>query len=166
MFFFLEFRNSRNFHVIFASAMKKDYTVYPAMIEDREAGIIWSYDNAQVTATFDETHPLVVPASKCDDASFCLWYISSVWQFNDALHTKYALLGEYNKWTAVSRQRFVSITTNTENTRTTVAVQGAASELVPVVVYHTTLETQTVNCQLSASGHANLIITPTTTTCS
>ena len=164
--FFFKFRTDCNFYVIFASAMKKDYTIYPAMIEDHDSGIIWSYDNAQVTATFDHTHPLDVSASKCNDASFCLWYVSPLWEFNDAAHTKYALLGEYNKWTVVSRQRFVSITTNTEKTQTTVVVQGVASEPVSIVVYHSTLHTQTVNCQLSAAGQANLIITPTTTTCS
>jgi hypothetical protein len=90
-----------------------------------------------------------------------------LWQFNDPIHTKYALLGESNKWTAVSRQRFLSITTNTEKTQTTVVVQGAASETVPVVVYHTTLGSVTVNCLIPATvGVANLVITPTNAVCS
>jgi hypothetical protein len=160
------FRNERTFHVIFASAMKRDYSVYPSMIEG-ESGIIWSYDNSQVTSTFDDTHPVEVTASKCNDLSICLWYVSPVWEFNDPLRTKYALLGELNKWTAVSRQRFLSITTNTEKTETTIIVQGAPSEVVPVVVYHSTLQTVTVNCPISAGqGQATLVITPTTTVCS
>ena len=146
--------------------MKRDYTVYPSMIEDPEPSIIWSYDNAQVTSTFDDTHPLEIPANKCNDASFCLWYVSPVWKFNDPASTSYALLGEYNKWTAISRQRFVSITTNTEKTQTTVVVRGVASELVSVVVYHSTLRTQTVNCQLSAAGQANLVISSKNIICS
>ncbi len=146
--------------------MKRDYTVYPSMIES-ESGIIWSYDNTQLISTFDDTHHLDVTASKCNDLSICVWYVSPLWQFNDAIHTKYALLGELNKWTAVSRQRFLSITTNTEKTQTTVVVQGAASETVPVVVYHGTLGSVTVNCPIPATnGVANLVITPTNAVCS
>ena len=146
--------------------MTRDYSVYPAMVES-ESGIVWSYDNAQVTATFDDTHPVEVTASKCNDKAICLWYVSSVWQFTDAIHTQYALLGEYNKWTAVSAQRFPSITTNTEKTQATILVQGAASETVSVVVYHSTLKITTVTCQMSASsGQANLVITPQNIVCS
>jgi hypothetical protein len=160
------FRNDRKFHVIFASAMKRDYPVYPSMIEG-ESGLIWSYDNVQVTSTFDDTHPLEVTASKCGDSAICLWYVSPVWQFNDAIRTKYALLGELNKWTAVSRQRFVSITTNTEKTLTTIVVQGAPSEVVSIVVYHSNVQTVIINCVISAtSGQANLVITPTNAVCS
>jgi hypothetical protein len=158
--------DERTFHVIFASAMKRDYLVYPSMIEG-ESGIIWSYDNSQVTSAFDDSHALQVTASNCNDLSICLWYVSPVWQFNDPVYTKYALLGELNKWTAVSRQRFLSITTNIEKTETTIIVQGAASEIVPVVVYHSTLQTVTVNCTMSAAqGQATIVITPTTTVCS
>ncbi len=152
--------------MIFASAMKRDYTVYPSMIES-ESGIIWSYDNTQVISTFDDTHHLDVTASKCNDLSICVWYVSPLWQFNDAINTKYALLGESNKWTAVSRQTFLSITTNTEKTQTTVVVQGADSETVPVVVYHATLGSVTVNCVIPATGGVvNLVITPTNAVCS
>ena len=94
------FRNDQAFHVIFASAMKRDYAVYPSMIES-ESGIIWSYDNAQMVSTFDDTHSLNVTAQKCNDLSICVWYVSPVWQFNDVVRTQYALLGELNKWTAV-----------------------------------------------------------------
>ncbi|CAF1692886.1 unnamed protein product, partial [Rotaria sp. Silwood1] len=90
--------NDRIFHIIFASAMKRDYTVYPSMIGS-ESGIIWSYDNAQITSIFDDTHPLEVSTSKCNDQSICLWYVSPLWQFNDPIRTKYALLGEWGKWT-------------------------------------------------------------------
>jgi hypothetical protein len=160
------FRNDQTFYVIFASAMKRDYSVYPSMIEG-ESGIIWSYDNAQVTSTFDDTHPVEVTASKCNDLSICLWYVSPVWEFNDPAQIKYALLGELNKWTAVSRQRFLSITTNTEKTETTIIVQGVASEIVTIAVYHSTLKSVTVNCPISAEkGQATLVITPTNAVCS
>jgi hypothetical protein len=81
--------------------------------------------------------------------------------------TKYALLGEWKKWTAVSRQRFLSITTNAENTETTIVVQVVMSEVVSVVVYHSTSQSAIVNCMISAeNGEANLVITPTNATCS
>ncbi len=160
------FRNEREFHVIFASAMKRDYSVYPSMIES-ESGIIWSYDNAQVISTFDDTHPVDVSPAKCNDSAICVWYVSPLWQFNDPVRTTYALLGEVNKWTAVSRQRFVSITTNTEKTQTTIVVAGVGSETVPVAVYHSNLQSVTVNCPISAeTGQANLVITPTNVVCS
>ncbi|CAF0939280.1 unnamed protein product [Adineta steineri] len=158
--------NDREFHIIFASAMKRDYVIYPSMIGG-ESGLIWSYDNAQMVSTFDDTHPLDVTAAKCDDLAICLWYVSPSWQFNDPVRTKYALLGELNKWTSVSQQRFSSITTNTEKTQTTITVQGAVSEIVSLVVFHTTLKTVNVNCTITAtSGQAKLIITPTNIACS
>ncbi|CAF3564069.1 unnamed protein product [Rotaria socialis] len=156
----------RTFHIIFASAMKRDYTIYPSMIGS-EGGIIWSYDNAQTTSTFDDTHPLDVLANKCDDLSICLWYVSPLWQFNGPMRTKYALLGEWGKWTAVSQQRFTSITTNKEKTQATITVQGVASEIVPVVIFHSVLHSVTVNCSISTlNGQANVVITPTNVVCS
>jgi hypothetical protein len=64
----------------------------------------------------DNIHPLTVSANKCNNSSFCLWYLSPLWNFSDSSNTTYALLGELNKWTAVSRQRFLSLTTNIERT--------------------------------------------------
>jgi hypothetical protein len=146
--------------------MKRDYTVYPSMIGS-EPGMIRSYDSAQMTSTFTDTSPLDVAASKCGNLSICLWYVSPLWQFNDPVRTKYALLGESGKWTAVSQQRFVSINTNTEKTQTTVTVQGVASEIVPVIVYHSTLLSVTVNCSISTeNGQAKLVITPKNVICS
>ena len=72
--------------------MKQDYSVYPSTIEG-EVGIVWLYDIAQVTSISDDTHPLDVTASKCNDSAICLWYVSPLWQFNDPIQTKYAILG-------------------------------------------------------------------------
>jgi hypothetical protein len=146
--------------------MKRDYTIYPSMIGS-QSGIIWSYDNAQMTTTFADTSPLDVSASKCGNLSVCLWYVSPLWQFNDPVQTKYALLGEWNKWTAVSQQRFLSISTNAEQTQATITVQGVASEIVPIVVYHSTLLSVTVNCSISSeNAQAKVVITPTAVVCS
>ena len=145
--------------------MKRDYTVYPSMI-GAESGVLWSYDNAQMTSLFDDTHPVEVVANKCGDLDICLWYVSPSWQFNDPIRTKYALLGELNKWTAVSQQRFVSISTNAQKTQATIVVQGAPSEIVPVAIYHSS-RTVTVNCTISTvNSQANLVINPTNVVCS
>ncbi len=146
--------------------MKRDYEIYPSMI-DGEPGIVWFYNNRTNISPLNDTYPLHVSADRCNDSSICLWYISPLWQFNDPNETKYALLGEWNKWTAISRQRFLSITTNTENTQTTITVQGVTSEIVSIVVYHSTLQSVTVNCTISAeNGQASLVITPTNAVCS
>jgi hypothetical protein len=158
--------NDRLFHIVFASAMKRDYVLYPSMIAS-ETGVLWSYDNFNVVFTFDDSHPLDVTASQCHDLAICLWYISPLWQFNDPVRTKYALLGEWNKWTAVSQQRFLSINTNAQKTQTTITLQGAAAEIVPVVIYHSKLRSVTVPCSISAAnGQATLVITPTNVMCS
>ena len=146
--------------------MERDYSIYPSMI-DGEPGIVWFYNNSMKLSPINDTFPLRVSAERCDAESLCVWYISPVWEFNDSNKTRYALLGEWDKWTAVSRQRFLSITTNAENTQTTIVVQGLSSEVVPVVVYHSTLQSITVNCSITAeNGQANLVITPTNTICS
>ncbi len=144
--------------------MQRDYLVYPSMV-GAQAGVIWSYNDESTLSTFDDIHPLTVSANKCNDSSFCLWYLSPLWTFADSNHTQYALLGELNKWTAVSRQRFISLTTNTERTQTTIILHGAFSEMVQLLVYHSKLASVRVTCSLS-SGQAQLIITPSTVTCS
>jgi hypothetical protein len=146
--------------------MKRDYAIYPSMIYS-QPGIFWFYNNITKISSFNDTSPLDVSATICNDLTVCVWYISPVWQFSDSMQTKYALLGEWNKWTAVSRQRFLSITTNTENTETIIVIQGVISETVSVAVHHSTLQSMMVHCSISAaSGQANLIITPTNVVCS
>lgn len=160
------FRDNQTFRIVFASAMKRDYDVYPSMI-DAQPAIVWFYDSIERTSVFNETNPLVVQASRCDSLSICVWYLSPLWQFSDAKETKYALLGEWKKWTAVSRQRFVSIRRNAENTATTVTIEGMKSEVVSIVVYHSNSEASIVSCRISATNaQANLLITPTNATCS
>ena len=115
--------------------MKRDYDVYPSMIEAQPA-IVWYYDSIERTSIFNDTTPLVVQASRCNSLSMCVWYLSLLWQFDDRNQTKYALLGEWKKWTAVSRQRFLSIRRNAENTATTVTIESVKLEVVSIVVYH------------------------------
>ncbi|CAF1070436.1 unnamed protein product, partial [Rotaria sp. Silwood1] len=83
------------------------------------------------------------------------------------IRTKYALLGEWGKWTSVSQQRFISITTNKEKTQATITLQGVASEIVPVVLFNSNLHSVTVNCSMSTeNGQANVVVTPTSVICS
>ena len=132
-----------------------------------EAGVIWPYTSSNNVSVFDDSHPLEVETKDCGDLAICLWYVSPLWQFNDPLRTKYALLGELSKWTAVSQQRFVSIQTNPEKTQTKILLQGATSELVPVLVYNANLGVRTVMCPISSvNGQATLTINPTNAVCS
>ena len=146
--------------------MKRDYVVFPSMIGG-ESGVTWFYDNPSVVSTFDDSHPISVTAASCNDLTICLWYTSPLWQFTDPLQTKYALLGEWNKWTAVSEQRFSAIVTNAQQTEATITIQGAPSEIVPLAVYHSALRTVLLDCPISTvNGRATLLITPIAVTCS
>lgn len=146
--------------------MKQDYDIYPSMI-DAQPGIVWFYNNTEKTSMFNHTHPLGVQSARCNDLSICVWYISPLWQFSDPMKTEYALLGEWNKWTAVSRQRFLSMQRNADNTETTIVIQGIVNEMVSVVVYHSTIRSSIVKCMISAqNGQTKLVITPTNATCS
>jgi hypothetical protein len=70
------------------------------------------------------------------------------------------------KWTAVSQQRLVSIVTNTENTQTTVTLQGGPSEAIQVAVYHPSLPSAIVDCRIfQSNGQAQLVISPSTVIC-
>ena len=145
--------------------MARDYSLTASLI-GAQSGVIWSYYNTSEWSLFDDQHPLDVSANMCDKGRFCVWYLSPLWQFNDANSTKYALLGEYDKWTAVSRQRISSIKTDAGKTQTTVSLEGDAGEVVNLSVYHAALNVVNVKCSLSSStGQGQLIITPSKVTC-
>jgi len=146
--------------------MKRDYSLNPSLV-NVQPGVIWSYENSSELKTFDNDHPLDISASKCDNSSFCLWYVSPVWQFNDANNTKYALLGESDKWTVVSRQRITSINTDATKTLTTISLEGSANEIVNLSVYHSAINIVNVKCAISSTTkQAQLIISPTRVSCS
>jgi hypothetical protein len=146
--------------------MKRDYLVYPSMIGG-QSGMIWSYDNSNLVSTFDDANPLNVSSNQCNNISICLWYVSPLQPLNDSFGTQYALLGEWNKWTAVSQQRFTSIVTDTKKNQATITVQGVSGETVPVVIFHSVLHSRTINCSISATnGEAHLVITAANAVCS
>ena len=146
--------------------MIRDYSLNPASI-DAQSGVIWPYQNASNVTPFDDQHPLDVSVKDCDNRTFCVWYLSPLWQFSDANSTKYALLGESDKWTVVSRQRITSIKTDAGKTQTTVSLQGAVGEVVNLSIYHGVLNVVNVKCVLSSStGEGQLVISPSNVTCS
>lgn len=132
-----------------------------------EPGVVWFYDNTTEVKTFSDGSPLNVLANQCGNVSVCLWYVSPVIGLSETSNEQYALLGEWNKWTAVSQQRFTSIETDRRNSRAVITVQGVADEVVPVVVYHSTLLSVIVNCHISTmNGQAQLVITTNNVVCS
>jgi hypothetical protein len=146
--------------------MKQDYGVSPLMI-GAKSGFIWSYDDAKDVRIFSEAIPLIVSADQCHNLTICLWYVSPLISLNDSAGTQYALLGEWNKWTAVSQQRFTSIVTDTTKNEAMITVEGALGETIPVVVFHSVLQSITVNCVIAAdNGEAQLVITPSNVVCS
>lgn len=53
---------------------------------------------------------------------------------------------------------------NTENTNTTIIIQGA-SETVDIGIYHPAFPTVIISCGLDDSGQAQLILTPSSVVC-
>ena len=138
--------------------MKKDYFIYPSMIK-AQSGIVWPYQNATNVFLFDDAHPLHIPSEKCHSSSFCLWYISPWWQFNDAHHTQYALMGELSKWTPVSRQRIHSIVIDVDQSQTAITIDGPPGDIVTMTVHHSGFGTRSIPCYVSPpTGQALMVI--------
>jgi hypothetical protein len=158
--------NNEIFSIIFASSMRRNYSLIPSMIGS-PSGLIWSFSNPYELFTFDENHSLLISNEKCNDTTYCLWYSSPLWQFNDSLSTRYSFMGEMNKWTFVSQQRFSSLTRNSANTQMTILIEGVSNELVDILVYHSKFESIIhLVCNLSRdTGQAQLIINSTDVIC-
>jgi hypothetical protein len=146
--------------------MKRNYTIYPAMIGG-QSGVMWQYNNSDVVTTFDDSIGLNVSADICHNTTLCLWYISPLQSLYDSSGVQYALLGELNKWTAVSQQRFTSIVTDTQKHEASVTIQGVSGETVTVAVFHSVLHSVAINCSISAANsQAHLVVTTSNIMCS
>ncbi|CAF4557909.1 unnamed protein product [Rotaria socialis] len=158
--------NNEIFSFIFASSMKRNYSIVPSMIRSSN-GILWSFDNPYKINYFDENHSLEISNKICNLTSFCLWYSSPIWSFNDSSSTKYSFMGEINKWTFISQQRFSSLHTNVDNTQMTIIVQGVVNEIVDILVYHSKFQSIIhVNCHFYIDHLiAQLIINSTNVIC-
>jgi hypothetical protein len=140
--------------------MKRDYLVYPSMI-GAQSEIIYSYDNFQEPVIFDDSNPLNVSAQQCDNLTTCLWYVSPIWQLNDTDSMPYALIGEFGRWTGVSKQRITSIVRDTEKNQVTVTVQGLLNEHVTLVFSVLNRILEYVSCFTSATnGQVRFIVIP------
>lgn len=129
-----------------------------------KAGVIWSYNDADVFDTFSEVNTLDVSYNDCGGQSICVWYVSPLKHLNDPDETLYAVLGEWNKWTAISRQRITEI--KPVNTTVVVSLQGVPNEIVQMHLFHIKLTSVMVNCQMSAdTGTSQITITTTNITC-
>ena len=145
--------------------MKRDYVVSPSMI-GAKPGVIWSYDNSSVLSTFNDSHPLNVSAKKCNDLSICLWYVSPLIELGQSTKIYYALLGEPNKWTAVSQQRILAISSQETSNISLITVQGIPNEIVPFNFFHSTLLSITVQCRMSSdAGQARIIVAVSNVRC-
>jgi hypothetical protein len=90
--------------------MKRDYWVYPSMI-GAKPGVIWGPDKYQRPKRFDDSEPLRVSATKCDNTTICVWYVSPLWHFNDPDKFVYALLGDLTSGTT-RQAHFVLVPNN------------------------------------------------------
>ena len=96
--------------------------------------------------------------AQCSKSDFQYWVIPPFFPFG------YTLLGELNKITPVSEQRFSDITVN-DNT-TMVNVNGVPTEKVPITVYdNNAKKTHVIECTISESG-TNLLVISNVMECS
>ena len=93
----------------------------------------------------------VLNIAQCGKSDFQYWVIPPF------LPVGYTLLGELNKITPVSEQRFSDITVGDDTV--TVKVNGVPTEEVPITVYdNSAKKTQVIECTISESGTNMLVI--------
>ena len=89
--------------------------------------------------------------AQCDKTDFQYWVIPPFLPFG------YTLLGELNKITPVSEQRFSDIIISDDIVK--VKVNGVPTEKVPITVYdNSAKKTQVIECTISDSGTNVLIL--------
>ncbi|CAF1132035.1 unnamed protein product, partial [Didymodactylos carnosus] len=162
------------FYILFASNMKSNYDIYP-----QDLGIsvpylslsyvAWSWNNPFELIKFNSNNSLSITKNACgtnDQNSFCLWYISPVFQFSQPSVSSYSLLGELNKWVPVSKQRFESLEVPKSNDRITFNVRGSSLEYTQFLVYSESLGGVIIlPCQLSSDGNGQIVITTQSAIC-
>ena len=88
--------------------------------------------------------------TQCGKSDFQYWVIPPLFPIG------YTLLGELNKITPVSEQRFSDITISDDTV--TVKVNGVPTEKVPITVYdNSAKKTHVIECTISESG-TNLLV--------
>ena len=158
------FSDGQTFYMIVASAMKKSYMIYPSMLKMR-SGAIWYPLTSGSVEVFDESNPLKIYADACPRSVVCIWYISPMWQFDSDPNSGVALIGDFDKWTAVSRQRFTSIIIDDKQSQATVTYQGVSNERVSIFIFHSYGAMVVKACFVGQNGTGWAIITSTIVTC-
>ncbi|CAF1174900.1 unnamed protein product [Didymodactylos carnosus] len=165
---------SDKFYILFASNMKSNYDIYPTDLglsasTDINDYVAYSWSNPFELVKFSSNNSLSITTKQCgtnDINSFCLWYISPLWQFSQPSKSIYALLGEFNKWVPVSKQRFQSLSISQSNNRTAIDVKGSSLEYTQFLIYSQALGgVITLPCQLSSHGYGQIVITTQSAVC-
>lgn len=132
-----------------------------------KSGALWSKTGSHDTTVFDQSHPLYIHADTCSQSNVCVWYISLIWQFNSQPNSAVALMGDFDKWTPVSRQRFTSITIDPAENQARVTYQDVANEEVYLMTYYLYPfgSMGGRSCFVNENGTGWAVITPTITTC-
>lgn len=142
--------------------MKQDYIIYPSML-GIESGAIWDRTGSHDVSIIDESHPIHISTDTCSGSSICVWYISPLWQLNGQPNSGVALLGEFDKWTPVSPQRFTSFTIDQTENQVRITYQGMPYAEIDVTYYQGTIAGRA--CLLDANGTGWFNLTLGMTTC-
>ena len=146
--------------------MQRDYSLTPALL-NVQSGLVWSYKNPAVVNVFDDNNLLAILKDNFAETSFCVFYLTPVWEFDVTYKSRYELLGETDKWTAVSRQRISGINIDSSQALVSVTIEGSTNEIVNLSVYNSVLSVVSIKCPiLSTTGQARLVISPKMVTCS
>jgi hypothetical protein len=142
--------------------MKQDYIIHPSMLGIK-SGALWYKTGAHPMAVFDQSHPLYIDADTCSQSNVCVYYISPIWEVRPDF--KVALMGDFNKWAPVSRQRFTSIIIDPTENQVRVTYQGVPNEEIYLMTYYPSWSERGQACFVNENGTGWAIITPTISTC-
>jgi len=144
--------------------MKQDYVIYPSML-GMKSGALWLYTTSGHIVVFDQSNPLNIYADACPLLTVCIWYISPLWEFNDQANSGVAFMGEFGKWTPVSRQRFTSINIDHKENQARVTYQGTPNEEITIVTADPPDGISYTSCFVNENGTGLAIVTSTIFTC-
>ena len=145
--------------------MKQNYVIYPSML-GITLGALWFKTDGSVSV-FKKSNPIHISTDQCSGSTVCVWYISPLWQFNSPQPgSSVALLGDLDKWTPVSRQRFTSIVIDLANNLARVTFQGVPGEEIFILTFYPETFWAGTACFVTENGTGWANITPTILTCS
>ena len=118
--------------------------------------VVWSWTNASsfldplptVVTTLTSADPLLV--SECGMVDFSVYYLSPQW------NAGWSLLGEWSKWTAVSRMRVRGV--SLEASQVTVDLMGAPNEVVELAWSDAQSQVHSTKCMMDDEGGATIVV--------